>query len=528
MRTTSSLNGYSGQVFQKNTPATAAAARANSRRPSRWWRASIASSLTAHAGESFTMTDLLVVGTLHTVNPARPLAGAALIRDGRFAKVGTREECERIANSDLRFIEMGEGCAVPGLIDAHAPPLLHGRTRREVRLAGARSEAECVARVTDFARTAPEGAWIRGSGWDQNLWPGRAFPDLAALSAATPRHPVALARVDVHALWCNARALQDAGIGASTADPPGGRILHLADGSPSGVLIDTAMDLVRRAFPRPAADETEDLLLRSLRALAAAGLTAVHDAPAGPEALAAYARLAERDALPVRIYAMIDGQGRDLDDQLRAFRARPSSDMLSVRSVKLFADGALGSRGAALFDSYEDDTGNTGLWLLDPAELDSRIARVAAAGFQPAVHCIGDRACARVLEAFTRIPRELRPRAEHLQILRPRDVALLKKSGAVASMQPTHATSDAPWAEERLGRGTERQRGAYAWRQALDAGAPLAFGSDFPVEDIDPRLGLRAAVSRKPGARAPWMPEQRLRRDEALRAFTAGAAYAEF
>jgi predicted amidohydrolase YtcJ len=334
--------------------------------------------------------------------------------------------------------------------------------------------------------------------------------------------------VDVHALWCNQVALRTAGIGASTPDPPGGRILRREDGSPSGVLIDTAMDLVRRAIPNPSGRDTEEMLLRSLRALAAAGLTCVHDAAAGPEALAAYARLAERDELPVRVYAMIDGQGPSLDDEMRAWRERSATGLLTVRSVKLFADGALGSRGAALFEPYEDDPGNIGLWLMDPGELEERILRVAAAGYQPAVHCIGDRACARVLEAFAKVPARLRPRAEHLQILRPQDVPLLKRSGAVASMQPTHATSDARWADQRLGRGTPRQRGAYAWRQALDAGAPLAFGSDFPVEDIDPRAGLRAAVSRKSADGTAWMPEQRLRRDEALQAFTSGAAYAEF
>jgi predicted amidohydrolase YtcJ len=294
------------------------------------------------------------------------------------------------------------------------------------------------------------------------------------------------------------------------------------------VLIDTAMDLVRRAIPPPAGRETEEMLLRSLRALAAAGLTSVHDASAGPEVLAAYARLAERDELPVRVYAMIDGQGSGLDEEMQAWRERPAIGMLTVRSVKLFADGALGSRGAAMFEPYQDDSGNTGLWLMDPHQLEDRILRVAAAGYQPAVHCIGDRACALVLEAFTKVPGGLRPRAEHLQIVRARDVPLLKRSGAVASMQPTHATSDAPWAEERLGRGTERQRGAYAWRQALDAGSILAFGSDFPVEGIDPREGLRAAVARKSADGAVWMPEQRLRREEALHAFTAGAAYAEF
>ena len=474
------------------------------------------------------MPDLLVAGTLYTLDPVRPVASAALIREGRFQRVGSRKECERAAHGDLRFVELGEGCAVPGLIDAHGHPLLHARTLTEVRLSGAASEKECVERVARFAATVPEGRWVRGSGWDQNLWPGRHFPAASLLTTATPRHPVALSRVDVHVLWCNENALRAAGIGVSTPDPPGGRILRQSDGTPTGVLIDTAMDLVVRAIPRPGPRETEEMLLRSLRALAAAGLTAVHDASAGPEVLEAYARLAERDALPIRVYAMIEGQGADLDDRMRAWRERRVSEPLRVRSVKLFADGALGSRGAAMFDGYTDDPGNTGLWLLDPRELEARILRVAAAGFQPSVHCIGDRACAAVLEAFSKVPRQLRPRAEHLQTLRPRDVPLLKKSGAIASMQPTHATSDGAWAEERLGHGSERQRGAYAWRQALDAGAVLAFGSDFPVEDIDPRAGLRAAVTRKVASGATWMPEQRLRRDEALRAFTAGAAWAEF
>ena len=474
------------------------------------------------------MPDLLVAGTLRTLDPEKPGATAVLIRDGRFARVGTREQCEREARSDLQFIELGEGCAVPGLIDAHGHPLLHARTQTEVRLAGAVSEQECVDRVVRFAATLPEGTWARGSGWDQNLWPGHEFPGPELLSAATPRHPVALSRVDVHALWCNETAIRAAGIGASTPDPPGGRILRRADGIPTGVLIDTAMDVVLRAIPAPGPRETEELLLRSLHALARAGLTAVHDASAGPEVLAAYARLAERDSLPIRVYAMINGQGADLDEQMRAWSERRSIGLLGIRSVKLFADGALGSRGAAMSEPYEDNPGNSGLWLLDPRELEERIQRVAAAGYQPSVHCIGDRACALVLEAFTRVPRALRPRAEHLQVLRARDVPLLKKSGAIASMQPAHATSDAPWAEQRLGSGTERQRGAYAWRQVLEAGAPLAFGSDFPVEEFDPREGLRAAVTRKPARGAAWMPEQRLRRDEALRAYTAGAAWAEF
>jgi predicted amidohydrolase YtcJ len=474
------------------------------------------------------MPDLLVVGTLHTMDPSRPRAGAALMRDGKFVRVGTREECEADARPDLKFIELGEGCAVPGLIDAHGHPLLHGRMLAEVRLSGARSEQECVERVHRYSQFVPSGEWIRGAGWDQNLWPARDFPGRELLSAATPQHPAALSRVDVHALWCNDLALQMARIDKHTADPPGGRILRSDDGSPTGVLIDTAMDLVRRAIPPPLPREAEATLLRSVQALTAAGITSVHDAAAGPEVLAAWRRLAERDALPLRIYAMIDGQGTDLDERMREWRETPVLGRLTVRAVKLFADGALGSRGAAMFEAYEDEPGNTGLWLMDPRELEDRIQRIAAAGFQPCVHCIGDQACALVLQMFAKVPRDLRPRAEHLQVLRARDVPLLKRSGAIASMQPTHATSDAPWAEARLGHGTERQRGAYAWRQALEAGVPLAFGSDFPVEGIDPREGLKSAVSRKSAGGVVWMPEQRLTRLEALHAFTAGAAYAEF
>ena len=474
------------------------------------------------------MPDLLIVGKLHTLDPSRPEAGAALVRDGRFAKVGTREECEAAAKPDLQFIELGDGCAVPGIIDAHGHPLLHGRMLAEVRLQGAASEQECVERVAKYSQFVPSGQWIRGAGWDQNLWPSRDFPSRELLSAATLRHPVALARIDVHALWCNDLALREAGIDKRTADPPGGRILRSGDGTPTGVLIDTAMDLVRRAFAAPGLREAEETLLRSLQALSVVGITAVHDASAGPEVLQAYKRLAERDVLPLRVYAMIDGQGSGLDEQMREWHARPRVGRLTVRAVKLFADGALGSRGAAMFEPYADDPGNKGLWLMDPRELDERITRIAAAGFQPCVHCIGDQACALVLQSFAKVPKSARPRAEHLQILRARDVPLLKRSGAIASMQPTHATSDAPWAEARLGHGTERQRGAYAWRQALEAGAPLAFGSDFPVESIDPREGLKAAVARKSRTGEVWMPEQRLTRLEALHAFTIGAAYAEF
>ena len=475
--------------------------------------------------------ELLVVGALHTQDPTRPRAQAALIRGGRFACVGTRDECEQRASSSVRFIELGAGCATPGLIDAHGHVQFFGRSLNEVDCSGAASEAECAARAARAAAGVPPGSWVRGVGWKQDDWREARLPTSASLTAAVPDHPVALARGDSHALWVNDLALRRGGIGRETKDPEGGLIMRDGAGHPTGVLVDNAMRAVFQAMPRPAPADTEALIFRSLKSLAAVGLTSVHDAGVDRDSLEVYRKMAGEDRLPVRVYAMLDGQQPmdKLAAQMELWARTPQIGRLTVRSVKMFADGALGSRGAKLFEPYADDAGNSGLWLTEPGELRRRIGAVASAGFQPCVHAIGDHACAEVLSAYASRPelRALRPRVEHLQLLRPRDAQLLRASGAVASMQPTHATSDAPWAESRLGRGTERQKGAYAWRQALDAGAPLAFGSDFPIESIDPRPGLRSAVARRTAAGQAWMPEQRLTRDEALHAFTAGAAYAE-
>ncbi|HEY6100760.1 MAG TPA: amidohydrolase family protein, partial [Anaeromyxobacter sp.] len=341
-----------------------------------------------------------------------------------------------------------------------------------------------------------------------------------------------IARVDGHASWVNARALAAAGIGPGTPDPPGGRILRGSGGKPSGILIDAAQDLVLRKIPAPTAAEIEEELLAGLRELVALGLTEVHDAGVGPQALDVYRRLAAEDRLPIRVYAMIDGEVAlpALEAELARWKGAGERGRLTVRAVKLYADGALGSRGAALFEDYADDAGNRGLLLTPPDLLAAKVRAVARAGLQPAVHAIGDRAVSIVLDAFEAAGdlRALRPRIEHLQIIRPRDVPRLAASGAVASMQPVHATSDGPWVAARLGAGTERYLGAYAWRTVLRAGVPLAFGSDFPVEDADPRAGIAATEERIARDGTPFTQEQRLSRGEALGAFTAGAAYAAF
>jgi predicted amidohydrolase YtcJ len=477
--------------------------------------------------------DLVVLAPITTCDPARPRAEAALVRDGTFAVVGTRAACAAAARPGARVVEAGG--AVPGLADAHGHVALLGRWRRELRLGDAAGAEECATRAAEQARRTPPGTWIRGSGWDQNRWPGAGFPAEPLLTGAVPDHPVALARVDGHALWVNAAALAAAGIDARTPDPAGGRIVRAADGRPAGVLLDAAQDLVLARIPPPGPAELEATITLALDHLAGLGLTAVHDAGVTPEVLAVLRRLAAADRLPLRVEVMLDGGAPlpELRAAMAGARAEASTGRLSVRAVKLFADGALGSRGAALEEDYADAPGERGLLLLDPGELADRVRAIAAAGLQPAVHAIGDRAVSVTLDAFEAAAREhdlraLRPRVEHLQLVLPRHLPRLAALGAVASMQPVHCASDGPWLPARLGAGTARLRGAFAWRSLAAAGVPLAFGSDFPVEDADPRAGLAAVETRAAPGAPPFQPEEALDRVAALAAFTRGAAWACF
>ena len=481
--------------------------------------------------------DLVVSGTLHTLDPDRPRAEALLAHAGRITRIGALADCRREARPGARFIETGRGCAVPGLADAHGHVVLHARALEEVRCGDATDEADCVRLAAARAQRLPPGAWVRGRGWNETRWPGGALPTAASLSSGVPDHPALLERVDGHAAWVNRRALEWARIGPHTPDPPGGRIVRHPDGRPTGVLVDSAQELVLARLPRPSADELARLVAAGARDLVRFGLTAVHDAGCTSSVLRAYDRVADADGLPLRVYAMIDGAQGDgeLEAELARWSEVPAIGRLEVRAVKHFADGALGSRGAALLDGYADDPGNHGLILLDGAKLEARLARIGRAGMQPAVHAIGDAACRLVLRAYAAQAakesafRRLRPRLEHLQFLRAEDRPLLRSSGAVASMQPLHAVSDAPMVPARVGTGTPAAQAAYAWRQVLASGAMLAFGSDFPVESPDPRLGLHAAEARRPaGAVGPWMADERLTREEALRAYTAGSAYAAF
>ncbi|MGZ3460269.1 MAG: amidohydrolase, partial [Archangium sp.] len=335
-----------------------------------------------------------------------------------------------------------------------------------------------------------------------------------------------------HALWVNSEALRRAGITRETPDPAGGRILRGADGEPTGVLVDNAMRLVLAMVPPPTDAQLEARLAAALARCAEVGLTGVHDAGMDLRTFRLLKRWDAEGRLPLRVYAMADGQGPDHETYLREglFQGR----MLTMRAVKLLMDGALGSRGAALHEPYSDEPGHRGLLLLTPEEYEARVKAFMSRGFQVATHAIGDRANTLVLDTLLRESeatgtRHLRHRVEHAQIMRLEDIQRLGHGGFVASMQPTHATSDMPWVETRL--GPERVQGAYAWRKLKDAGAVLAFGSDFPVERPDVLRGLYAARTRQDAEGQPasgWHPDQRLSGEEALEGFTVGAAWASF
>jgi len=482
---------------------------------------------------------ILVGAALHA-DGAYPSEVTALgVRGGRIAFVGDDAGARAWLGGEGPEVSAAGMHVYPGLVDAHAHLQGLGKSLEEVNLDGARSADEAAGRVAAAAARLPEGAWVTGRGWNQNDWPGAAWPTLAALDGVVGERPAYLTRKDGHAAWVSGAALAMAGITRDTRDPDGGKILRDGQGRPSGVLVDNAMDAVAKLRP-PDSDETLARRYAKARdACARAGLTGVHDMGVSAATLAGLRRMDAAGELGIRVYALLD----DIPELWTAEFARgpqPAREggRLTVRAVKLYADGALGSRGAALLEDYADEPGNRGLLVLSAEVLEERVRRAADAGYQVCVHAIGDRGNRVALDAFEKALgarrgggplHVLRPRVEHCQVLHPDDIERFARLGVIASMQPIHCTSDMGWAQMRLGR--ERCAGAYAWRALASRGVPLAFGSDFPVESPDPRLGLYAAVTRQDAAGSPpggWFPEERLTRAEALRAFTSGAALAAF
>jgi predicted amidohydrolase YtcJ len=485
----------------------------------------------AHAQADYVLRE----ARIYTASDEQPEAGALAVRDGRILMVGSESEVLD-AYPDAPRKSAGGRAVVPGLIDAHAHLMGQGRSMMQADLVGTSSREDVVERLKAFAeeRDLPDGAWLRGRGWDQNDWPDTDFPTRQALDEAFPERPVWLERIDGHAGWANTAALEAVGLDAlrRMSDPEGGSIVRAGDGTPTGVFVDAATEIVASEIPPPTPNQERQALQLALETTARHGLTGVHDAGVDMATIRRYREAIDAGRFPLRVYAMIGGRGRAFDHFCDEGPLR--GERLSVRSVKFYIDGALGSRGAALLDDYSDDPGNRGLLLQSPEEFQQNVRRGLQCGFQVNTHAIGDRGNRVVLDAYEQAVHNTgrtvgRHRIEHAQILSPQDLPRFAELDVIASMQPTHATSDMPWAGDRLGK--ERLRGAYAWQSLLDSGARLAFGSDFPVEDVDPLEGFYAAVTRQNAEGEPeggWLSDERVSRRAALHGFTIDAAYAAF
>jgi predicted amidohydrolase YtcJ len=497
--------------------------------------------------------ELVLRGTqVVTMDAARPAATAVAVRDGEIVYVGDDAGAAPFIGPRTRLVQGAGMTVLPGLTDSHAHVIGLGLSLERIDLRGD-SSTTTIAKKVQEAATKKSSGWLLGRGWDQNRFtppelPGRAA--LALLDAASGNRPVLLRRIDGHAAWVNSEALRRAGISSGDCkDPPGGRIMRGPQCEPTGVLIDNAMSLVERLLPQSTPAEIEAAILKAAAYVTARGLTSVHDMGLDPDGIAAYRRLAQAGRLPLRVFAYhadpipesLSQLPKSLSyraelDRLRQRLGPPESNpMFSVRGIKLYMDGALGSRGAALQAPYSDEPQSSGL-LLHPPEHIEQMARWAMLhGYQLATHAIGDRAVHLVLDAYERAgvksAKNLRFRIEHVQVVLPSDLSRrrFRELGVIASVQPSHATSDMPWAGARL--GPERLKFSYAYRSLLGSGARLAGGSDFPVEEADPRLILHAAVTRKDEQGNPpsgFLPAERLSLGEALRMVTSDAAYAAF
>ncbi|MEP6904554.1 MAG: amidohydrolase family protein [Gemmatimonadales bacterium] len=480
--------------------------------------------------------DLIVVNAhVYTVDNARPVVSAFTVRNGRITFVGSDAEARRLAGPATRILDLHGRIVIPGMTDAHAHLIGLATSLRNVQLAGSTSYNEVIRRVAERAEKAKPGEWIEGRGWDQNIWPEKEFPTHEALSRATPATPVVLTRIDGHALLANATAMRLAGVNAATKDPSGGKIMRLPNGDPSGVFVDNAKSLIDNRVPSGSEAAMTEATVAAIAEANRWGLTGIHDAGEPRRAIEMFESLARTGRFNIRNYVMVS----DIDKDVAYYTARgPKSGLydghLWIRAIKTYADGALGSRGAAMLAPYSDDPGNTGLLVTPPAHLE-KVAEIGLRnGFQVNTHAIGDRGNRIALDAFETALKAVptvdhRFRIEHAQVISPEDIPRFAKLGVIPSMQASHQTSDMRWAEVRV--GPQRIRGAYAWRSLLNTGVVIPNGSDFPVEEVNPIISFHSAVTRQDATNWPpggWYPDQVMTRDEALRAMTIWPAYAGF
>lgn len=476
--------------------------------------------------------DVIIINAkVHTVDARRRAAEAVAVCGETIARVGTTAEIRPLAGPSTRVIDAGGRLVVPGFNDAHVHLLSGAEELVGVNLRPARSEEDLARRLAAYAATLPKGRWITGGYWDHEAWPSRALPTRQLLDAVTPDHPVFVQRLDGHMGVANSLALKLAGITRATPSPDGGTIVRDASGDPAGILKDNAMDLVTRAIPPDSLEVTMGKARAALRHAASLGVTTIQDMTASGTELRAYQALRAAGELTARIYSIQNHAVAGLRDA--GVMSGFGDDWLRVGGLKLFADGSMGSSTAAFFEPYTDDPSTSGLLLQTPEALEKAIFDGDAAGFQLVVHAIGDRANAIVLDAFGKLAhergaRDRRPRIEHAQVVRDLDKARFKALGVIASIQPSHCIDDMRWAEKRI--GAARTADAYNVKSFADAGAPIAFGTDWYVEPLNPMLGLYAAVTRQFPDGTPaggWHPEERITMDQAVEYYTLGSAYAE-
>ncbi|MCP2605335.1 amidohydrolase [Candidatus Aminicenantes bacterium AH-873-B07] len=480
---------------------------------------------------------VLLNGNVITMNSKKPSAEAVAIINDKIIKVGDNKEIKKLIGPETKVINLKGKTVVPGFIDAHLHFVSLGNTKKILNLVGTVSKEEIIQLVANKISKEGEEKWIFGRGWDQNDWPIKEFPTRWDLDSVSPRNPVILTRIDGHAIWVNSLVLEKAGITKETPDPQGGKIIRDPEtNEPTGVLIDKAMSLIEKIVPSPSRKEKKEMVILASKECSSLGLTTIHDAGVDLETIKIYKELIKENKLTVRLYVMLGYPGKAIDIYLdKGPEIEYGNNFLTIRSIKMFADGALGSRGAALLEPYSDDPTNTGLITFDPDKALQVMIKALKKGFQICVHAIGDKANRLTLDLFERafqiVPRvkDHRFRIEHTQVLTKEDIPRFAKLKIIPSMQPTHATSDMYWAEDRL--GPERVKLAYAWKSLLDTGVRIAGGSDAPVESANPLWGIYAACTRQDHKGWPeggWHSEQKVTRYEALKMFTIDAAYAGF
>lgn len=483
--------------------------------------------------------DMVVLdGKLVTVSDGNPEAEALAIGGDRIIAVGKSDEIREFVGPGTRVLNAGGRLVTPGLIDSHVHLSGLGWSRQQLDLVGTKSEAQIAEMVRRRSEELPPGRWVLGRGWDQNDWADTQFPANQSISRAAPDRPVVLNRICGHACWANRKALEIAGIDRDTPDPPGGRILRDARGDATGVLIDAAESLVWSKVPEASDAEKAEALELALAECVQMGITGAHDAGVGRDTIALAQRMLKEERLPIRLYLMLSGgDQRLLSDMLaEGPRVGLGDHRLTIRAVKLFVDGALGSRGAAMFEPYSDEPDQSGLLILSEQQILAISKRALAAGYQVCTHAIGDRGNRITVNAYERAFRsrpdvvDHRFRIEHAQVLDAAEIPRIAELGLIASMQTMHCVSDMPWVHDRIGASRARE-GAYLWRTLLEKGIIIANGSDAPVESVNPMLGIHAAITRQDHDGNPpggWYPDERMTRTEVLRSFTLDAAYAAF